>query len=107
MQQQAIELIGLETAILQKKDCAARIEFPRRAERRLYERNTSAEQHARSFAMRKCFGIERNRPRLALAARSIEKRRQIVSRAIARAIVPARGHHRSVERSPVKARPEI
>ena len=47
MQQHAIELIGTHTAIFEDEDRTARVEFPRRAERGLEQRDATAEHAAR------------------------------------------------------------
>ncbi len=44
MQQHAIELIGFHSAVFQQQNRAARIEFPRRADRRFNQRDASAQQ---------------------------------------------------------------
>src|ERR1700751_475291 len=107
MHEGAINLVGANAAILQNEDGAVCIEFPRRAEGRLKQREAATEEAAFGLALHKRISPQSHFPSAAGVADSLQKRVFVIAVRVIGATIQSGGGHGAVEGHPTTTLPEI
>src|SRR5260370_16100613 len=106
MQQHTIELIGVQSAILEQKNRAARVKLPRRPERCFDKRDAAAKQNPSGRTAHQCFSTQLCGPGAVRRRHRAHERIGIVAASRIRTGVKAAGYERPIKGDPAEFLPQ-